>query len=90
MIVIKLEIFPDEAEELRENTLWSIQTNRPAGIYFGHESLMEEDGRVVIALKSSVIKDPTVLVATAAHEARPLKSCWAISIWTEALPIMNR
>jgi hypothetical protein len=65
---IKLEMFPDEAAELRENSLWSIQTNRPAGIYFGHESLMEEDGRVVIALKRSVIKDPTVLVATVAHE----------------------
>ena len=65
---IKLEIFPDEAEELRENSLWSIQTNRPAGIYFGHESVMEEDGRAVIALKSSVLKDPVVLVATVAHE----------------------
>ena len=65
---IKLEIFPDEAEEFRENSLWSIQTNRPAGIYFGHESVKEEDCRVVIALKSSVLKDPIVLVATIAHE----------------------
>jgi hypothetical protein len=65
---IKLEIFPDEAEELRENSLWSIQTNRPAGIYFGHESTLEEDGRVVIALKSSILKDPVILVATIAHE----------------------
>jgi hypothetical protein len=29
---------------------------------------MEEDGAVVIALKSSVIKDPMILVATVAHE----------------------
>jgi hypothetical protein len=65
---IKLEIFPDEAEELRENSLWSINTDRPAGIYFGHESTIEEDGRVVMALKSSIIKDPVVLVATIAHE----------------------
>ena len=65
---IKLEIFPDEAEDLRENSLWSIQTERPAGIYFGHESTIEEDGRVVIALKSSILKDPVVLVATVAHE----------------------
>jgi hypothetical protein len=65
---IKLEIFPEEAYELRENSLWSIQTHRPAGIYFGHESVMEEDGGVVIALKSSVLKDPMVLVATIAHE----------------------
>ena len=65
---IKLEIFPDEAEELRENSLWSIHTDRPAGIYFGHESTIEEDGRVVIALKSSILKDPVVLVATIAHE----------------------
>ena len=65
---ITLEIFPDEAEELRENSLWSIGTNRPAGIYFGHESVREEDGRAVIAIKSSVLKDPMVLVATAAHE----------------------
>jgi hypothetical protein len=65
---IKLEIFSDEADELRENSLWSIQTNRPAGIYFGHESVLEEDGKVVIALKSSVLKDPMVLVATVAHE----------------------
>ena len=65
---IKLEIFPDEADELRENSLWSIQTNRPAGIYFGHESVMDEDGKAVIAIKSSVLKDPIVLVATVAHE----------------------
>jgi hypothetical protein len=65
---IKLEIFPDEADELRENSLWSIQTNRPAGIYFGHDSVREPDGVVVIALKRSVVKDPMVLVATVAHE----------------------
>jgi hypothetical protein len=65
---IKLEIFPDEADELRKNALWSIQTNRPAGIYFGHESVLEENSGVVIALKSSVLKDPMVLVATIAHE----------------------
>jgi hypothetical protein len=65
---IKLEIFPDEAEELRENSLWSIHTNRPAGIYFGHESVLDEDGKAVIALKSSILKDPIVLVATIAHE----------------------
>ena len=67
---IKLEIFPDGADELRENSLWSIQTqtNRPAGIYFGHESVMDEDGKVVIAIKSSVPKDPIILVATVAHE----------------------
>ncbi len=65
---IKLEVFPDEAAELRENSLWSINTNRPAGIYFGHESVMDEDGKAIIALKSSVLKDPIVLVATVAHE----------------------
>jgi hypothetical protein len=65
---VKVEIFPDEADELRENSLWSIQSSRPAGIYFGHESVVEENGAVVIALKSSVVKDPMVLVATIAHE----------------------
>jgi hypothetical protein len=66
--LVKLEMFSDEADELRENSLWSIGTNRPAGIYFGRESVRDEDGAAVIALKSSVLKDPMVLVATLAHE----------------------
>lgn len=66
---IRIEIFPDETEELRETSLWSINTGRQAaGIYFGHESTIEEDGTVVIALRSTLLKDPLVLVATAAHE----------------------
>jgi hypothetical protein len=66
---IKLEIFPDETEELREKTLWYIKTGRsPAGIYFGHESTLDEDGSVVIALRSTLLKDPLALVATVAHE----------------------
>jgi hypothetical protein len=65
----KVEIFPDETEELRETTLWTISTGRQAaGIYFGHESTIEEDGTVVIALRSTLLKDPLVLVATVAHE----------------------
>jgi hypothetical protein len=66
---IKMEIFPDETEELREKTLWYIKTGRhAAGIYFGHESTLDEDGSVVIALRSTLLKDPLVLVATVAHE----------------------
>jgi len=65
---VKLEIFPDEADELLENSLWSIDTNRPAGIYFGHDPIREPDGAAVIAIKGSVLKDPMVLVATIAHE----------------------
>jgi hypothetical protein len=68
---IKLEIFPDEADELRENSLWSIQTNRPAGIYFGHESVMEEDGRVVIAQKLST-KGPDGVGGDGRARTRPL------------------
>lgn len=73
---IKLEIFPDEADELRENSLWSIHTDRPAGIYFGHESVMEEDGRVVIALNNSVLKDPIVFSGNGSPRTWPLDSSW--------------
>jgi hypothetical protein len=68
---IKLEIFPDEADELRENSRWSIQTNRPTGIYFGHESVMEEDGGVVIALKSSVLKVEGAILGPLKYEKFP-------------------
>jgi hypothetical protein len=54
---ITLEVFPDETEELHETSLWTISTDRkPAGMYFGHESKIEEDGTVVIALRSTLLK----------------------------------
>jgi hypothetical protein len=66
---ITLEVFPDETEELRETSLWTISTDRKAaGMYFGHESTIEEDGTVVIALRNTLLKEPLVLVATIAHE----------------------
>ncbi len=66
---LKLEIFPDETEELRETSHWHIDTGRhAAGVYIRDEAAEKEEDRVVIALRSTLLKDPFVLVATVAHE----------------------
>jgi hypothetical protein len=64
---IKLEIFPDETEELSETSHWGIAPGRHAdGLHIRDEDA--EEDRVVIALRSTLLKDPFVLVATVAHE----------------------
>jgi hypothetical protein len=70
---IKLEIFPDETEELREILpSWRDRGGkRAAGLYIhAHEQERIDDGeeRMVVAIRSTMLRDPMSLVATAAHE----------------------
>jgi len=71
---VGLEIFPDETEELREiMPSWRDGgANRAAGLYLhAHERDTGAegcDGRMVVAIRSTMLKDPMSLVATAAHE----------------------
>jgi hypothetical protein len=66
---LRLEIFPDETEELRETSHWHIDTGRHAAGVYIRDGATEEDGdRVVIALRSTLLKEPFALVATIAHE----------------------
>jgi hypothetical protein len=71
---VELEIFPDETEELHEMLpSWSSDgTPGAAGLYLhAHTSDRpnnDSSRRMLVALRSSLSKDPTVLVATAAHE----------------------
>jgi len=66
---LKLEIFPDETEELRDLLpSWSAGAQGPAGVYL-HAHLREHvDERTVVAIRGSMMKDPLSLVATVAHE----------------------
>jgi len=70
---IDLDVFPDETEELREILpYWSGNSNGCAGLYAATEPSEQkrprEDEHMLIALKSSLLKDPLPLVATIAHE----------------------
>jgi hypothetical protein len=71
---VELEIFQDETEELREILpSWREDGgSRAAGVYVhAHEQDPERDaggGRMVVAIRSTMLKDPTSLVATIAHE----------------------
>jgi len=71
---IELEIFQDETEQLRE-ILPSWRDGggkRAAGLYVHaheeHRKIDDARGHVVVALRSTLLKDPMTLVATAAHE----------------------
>jgi hypothetical protein len=73
---LELEIFPDETDELREILpYWSGGSNGCAGLYI-HDSIEEfnakrgatENRRMLVALRSTLLKDPMPLVATVAHE----------------------
>lgn len=70
---IKLEVFPDETEELRDLLpSWSAGGQGPAGVYLhAHQrenQTGDDDDRMVVAIRSSMMKDPVSLVATVAHE----------------------
>jgi hypothetical protein len=73
---IEFEIFPDETEELREilPSWHSTQGKSAAGLYVHptKEGSSKEGGnvgsRMVVALKSTLLKDPLSLVAASAHE----------------------
>jgi hypothetical protein len=73
---IELEIFPDETEELRAILpYWSGSSDGCAGLYT-HDSVEErnekrgdrDNPRMLVALRSTLLKDPIALVATIAHE----------------------
>jgi hypothetical protein len=71
---VKLEVFPDETEELRQMLpSWSGRGGKgAAGLYLhalqqGHGSENPETG-MVVAIRSTMLKDPMSLVATVAHE----------------------
>jgi hypothetical protein len=74
---VELEVFPDETEELREILpYWRGGTSdRAAGLYVHHaEGDSHEEKRgcqqkgMVVAIRSTQLKDPLSLVATIAHE----------------------
>jgi hypothetical protein len=69
---IELEIFQDETEELREILPhWSGGAGtRAAGLYVhAHErERADDERRMVVAIRSTMLKDPMSLVATVAHE----------------------
>jgi hypothetical protein len=74
---VQFEVFPDETEELQKILpSWSGNPGKmAAGLYF-HGDIGEseaqkinpEEGRMMIAIRSTQLKDPLVLVATVAHE----------------------
>jgi hypothetical protein len=71
---IKLEIFPDETEELRQILpSWHGQGGKGAAGLYLHALQRErssddpEDG-MIVAIRSTMLKDPMSLVATVAHE----------------------
>jgi len=68
---IELEIFADETEELRQMLPhWSGNSSACAGLYIRDH--LEEQGRnekrMVVAIRSTRLQDPLLLVATVAHE----------------------
>ncbi len=70
---ITLEVFPDETEELKEILpAWrSVGGRGAAGLYVhAHERGVSEEtkSRTVVAIRSSMLRDPMSLVATMAHE----------------------
>jgi hypothetical protein len=70
---LEFEIFPDETEELRTILpYWRGGLGRHAAGLYMHameERVSEEDdGPAVVAIRSSQLKDPLLLVATMAHE----------------------
>jgi hypothetical protein len=70
---IQLEVFPDETDELRAILpYWHGSSGGCAGFYSHRgEDLAEErdvDQRMLVALRSTQLKDPLSLVATMAHE----------------------
>jgi len=71
---IELEIFQDETEELREIVpYWRGAAGKQAAGSYIHaheqERLADDgEGRMVVAVRSTMLTDPTSLVATFAHE----------------------
>jgi hypothetical protein len=70
---VMLEVFPDETDELQKLLpYWQGHTDRCAGL-FVHKPETAESGdssheRMVVAIRSTQLKDPLALVGTIAHE----------------------
>jgi hypothetical protein len=73
---VEFEVFPDETEQLREILpYWRGDgAKQPAGLYLHHANDQRHDDedsekqRMVVAVRSTQLKDPLSLVATIAHE----------------------
>jgi hypothetical protein len=68
---IELEIFADETEQLREILPhWRDNSNRCAGLYINDQSEAgnHDEKRMLVAVRSTQLRDPLSLVATVAHE----------------------
>jgi len=70
---VEFEVFQDETEELREiMPYWRGGAGKQAaGLYLhAHERGSQDDprGKMVVAIRSTMVKDPMSLVATVAHE----------------------
>lgn len=70
---VKLEIFPDETENLQEILpSWHSDAGaRAAGLYVHPDErgpASQQDREMVVAIRDSMLKDPMSLVATIAHE----------------------
>ena len=70
---VQFEVFADQTEELREILpYWHVDEGQhAAGIYMDHgqdDDSSEEEKPIVVAIRSSQLKDPLALVATIAHE----------------------
>jgi len=73
---VELEVFPDETEQLHEILpYWRADgAKRAAGMYVHHakdasnEEEQSEEKCMVVAIRSTQLKDPLALVATVAHE----------------------
>jgi hypothetical protein len=62
---VDLEVFPDHADELHQVVpFWHGDTGGPAGLYIS----ATDQSRLVIAIRSSKLKNPLAVVATLAHE----------------------
>jgi hypothetical protein len=71
---VELEIFQDETDELREIVpYWRGGTGKQAAGLYVHAHEQDQgpgdgDGHMVVAVRSTMLKDPMSLVATVAHE----------------------
>jgi hypothetical protein len=61
---VELDIFPDSSEHLEDLPAYSYRSNDAAGLHFG----ADEGALPLVAVKSSLLKDPLAMVATIAHE----------------------
>ncbi|HUA99371.1 MAG TPA: hypothetical protein VMA34_13660 [Terracidiphilus sp.] len=61
---VELAVIPDASEVLEAVPLYSLSSTGPAGLHFGETP----DEKPLIGISRSLLKDPSSLVATIAHE----------------------